>query len=73
MKISSTLSWTSAIVSSPLDLGTAEVPVKHEFELTNDHPIHHAAGRRAPNHNDAIQNELDGILKAGIVTPPLLV
>lgn len=69
IKISRTMLQTNVIASSLLDLGPADVPVQHEFELTDDRPIYHTARRMAPKHNEIVRKELDGMLKAKIVTP----
>lgn len=55
--------------SSLYDLRTSSVPYRHHFELTDETPVYHAARRMAPKHNDVVKQEVDIMLKAGIITP----
>lgn len=45
------------------------VPTKHSFEFSDPSPITYPALRLPPRHNDIVREEIDKILKAGIITP----
>lgn len=51
------------------DLQAADVPVRHDFELTDDAPIYHNPRRASPRDNTIIRDEIDKMLKAGIIKP----
>lgn len=51
------------------DMGQADVPVKHSFELNNKNPIAHRLRRIPPKHNEIVRTELLKMLDAGIMTP----
>ena len=51
------------------DLRPADVPVTHSFEIEDPSPITHASRRLPQPHNGVVREELDMMLKAGIITP----
>lgn len=60
---------TSKVVASSLnDLGPVNVPVEHSFQLTDNNPVYHRGRRMAPKHNELVRDELQKMLRAGIVT-----
>ena len=46
----------------------ADVPTTHSFELEDSFPITHSARRLPLRHNDTVREEIDNMLKAGIIT-----
>ena len=51
------------------DLRPADVPATQSFELEDPSPIGHASRRLLPRHNGVVREELDKMLKAGIIIP----
>ena len=51
------------------DLRPAKVPVTHSFDLTDENPIYHRNRRLSPKHNQVVREEIDKMLKAGIIRP----
>lgn len=50
-------------------LKPSDEPFQHTFELVDDTPVYHSAGRVAPKHNEIVIREIQEMLKAGIITP----
>lgn len=48
---------------------SADVPVTHSIELEDPHPLRHGSRPLPPCHNGVVREELDKILKAGIIAP----
>lgn len=63
------LNEPNVVAASLHDLGPADVPIQHSFELTNDQSIFHVARRMAPKHNELVQKKFRITLKVGIVAP----
>ena len=58
------------VIANPFeDVRPATVSVTHRFELTPDNPICQKARRMSPSHNEIVRNEIDRMLRAGIITP----
>lgn len=51
------------------DLTPANVPATHSFELEDQTPIRHMARRLPLHQNNVVREEIDKMLKAGIITP----
>ena len=63
------LSDSGALAWTLDDLRPADVPVEHDFELSDDRPIHFSPRRMPPRHSEVVRQELDKMLEAGIITP----
>ena len=50
------------------DLRPADVPVQHDFELSEDRSIHFSPRRMPPRHSEVVLQELDKMLEAGRIT-----
>ena len=60
----------SGVVARSLDdLRPSDVPIQHEFELTDSSPIHFSPRRLPPRHSMLVRREIDKMLEAGIITP----
>ena len=57
------------IAWSLYDLSAADVPVRHSFELKDYTPIYHRPRRMSPRDNEIVREEIDKMLKAGIIRP----
>ena len=80
LKLSHLPDWAGAYISKLLrdcsicawsfeDLHAAEVPIRHSFELTDDRPVYHNPRRMSPRDNQTVREEIDKMLRAGIIVP----
>lgn len=51
------------------DLRSAEMTVRHSFELIGESPIHHRPRRLSPRHNQVVESEVKKMLEAGVIAP----
>lgn len=49
------------------DLRSADVPVQHTFEVTDDKPFYHRPRRMSPKHKQIIVEEVQKILDTGVI------
>lgn len=49
------------------DLRRSEVLFERDFELKNDEPIYHKSRRMSPKHNNIVKEEIEKMLRAGVV------
>lgn len=52
-----------------LDLGPADVPIFHSFQLMNQEPIFHRPRRQPLKWNEVIKENVDNMLEGGIIVP----
>lgn len=64
-EILKTLNRKNVVAFSLHDLGPADVPVQHSFTLTGEQPIHYAARRMDPKHNQLLREKMDKKLRVG--------
>lgn len=60
---------SGTIAKSLYDQRPADVPIRHHFELKTEEPIYCKGRRVSPKHNRVIWEELQKMLKAGIIIP----
>lgn len=68
-KLKKMLLGRGLIARSLHDLRPSKVPIKHSFELNNYEPIYHKPRRMAPKHNVLVKEEVEKMLRAGIIRP----
>ena len=60
---------SGTVADSLEDLRPSDVPVKHHFELKTDQPVYCKGRILSPRHNKILWEELQKMLKAGIIIP----
>ena len=68
-EISHALRESNVVAWSLHELRPCDVPVSHSFELETETPIHSSIRRLPSRHATVVREELDKMLKAGIITP----
>lgn len=63
------LNGSDVVAASFHDLGPANVPVQHSFELKNEKQIHQDVRRMAPKHKEIALGALNLMLKVKLITP----
>lgn len=67
--ISDALRDAAVVAWSMEELRPASVPITNGFELKDATLIYHQARRIAPKHYEIVRNEIENMLRAGIITP----
>lgn len=58
----------SGVVAEYLyNLRPADVSIRHRFELQKDEPVYSMGRRQSPKHNRIIREELQKMMKAGVI------